>query len=74
MTQTFPIERTLKTFSQLQTQFNLQRSTNEQFFPEWLNIDTELTQKEQQTLDAIQLITSFENFNLFYYKAFKYVH
>lgn len=54
MTQTFPIERTLKTFSQLQTQFNLQRSTDEQFFTEWLNIDTELTEKEQQTLDSIQ--------------------
>ena len=54
MTQTFPIERTLKTFSQLQTQFNLQRSTDEPFFPEWLNIDTELTEREQQILDAIQ--------------------
>lgn len=54
MTQTFPIERTLKTFSQLQNQFNLQRSTDEQFFIEWLNIDTELTKKEQQTLDYIQ--------------------
>lgn len=54
MTQTFPIERTLKTFSQLQTQFNLQRSTNEQFFTEWLNLENELTEKEQQTLDTIQ--------------------
>lgn len=54
MTQTFPIERTLKTFSQLQTQFNLQRSTNEQFFTEWLNLENELTEKEQQSLDTIQ--------------------
>ncbi|CAD5957503.1 Type I restriction enzyme R protein N terminal domain protein [Planktothrix tepida] len=54
MTQTFPIERTLKTFSQLQTQFNLQRSTDDQFFTEWLNSDNELTQQEQQVLDAIQ--------------------
>ncbi|MFB2939063.1 type I restriction endonuclease [Aerosakkonemataceae cyanobacterium BLCC-F154] len=54
MSQTFPIERTLKTFNQLQTQFNLQRSTDDRFFTEWLNIDTELTEKEQQTLDAIQ--------------------
>jgi hypothetical protein len=54
MTQTFPIERTLKTFSQLQTQFNLQRSTDDQFFTEWLNTDSELTQKEQETLDAIR--------------------
>lgn len=54
MTQTFPIERTLKTFSQLQTQFNLQRNTDDQFFTEWLNTDSELTQNEQQTLDAIR--------------------
>lgn len=54
MAQTFPIERTLKTLSQLQTQFNLQRSTNEQFFTEWLNLENELTAKEQQTLDSIQ--------------------
>lgn len=54
MTQTFPIDRTLKTFSQLQTQFNLQRSTDDQFFTEWLNTDSELTEKEQQTLDPIR--------------------
>ncbi len=54
MTQIFPIERTLKTFSQLQSQFNLQRSTDDQFFTEWLNADIELTEKEKQTLDAIQ--------------------
>jgi hypothetical protein len=54
MTQTLPIERSLKTFNQLQTQFNLQRSTDDQFFTEWLNADAELTEKEQQTLDAIQ--------------------
>ncbi len=54
MTQTFPIERTLKTFSQLQTKFNLQRSTDDQFFTEWLNTDSELTEKEQQALDSIQ--------------------
>lgn len=54
MTQTFPIDRTLKTFSQLQTQFNLQRTTDDQFFTEWLNSDNELTQQEQQVLDAIQ--------------------
>jgi hypothetical protein len=54
MSQTFPIERILKTFNQLQTQFNLQRSTDDQFFTEWLNTDTELTEKEQQILDAIQ--------------------
>lgn len=54
MAQTLPIERSLKTFNQLQTQFNLQRSTDDQFFTEWLNADAELTEKEQQTLDAIQ--------------------
>ena len=54
MTQTFPRERILKTFSQLQTQFNLQRSNDDQFFPEWLNLDNNLTDSEQQTLDAIQ--------------------
>jgi hypothetical protein len=54
MTQTFPIERTVKTFSQLQTQFNLQRSTDDQFFPEWLNLDNNLTDSEQQILDGIQ--------------------
>ncbi|AFY80653.1 type I restriction endonuclease [Oscillatoria acuminata] len=55
MTQTFPIERTVKTFSQLQTQFNLQRSTDDQFFPEWLlNLDNSLTASEQQILDGIQ--------------------
>ncbi len=54
MTQTLPIERTIKTFSQLQTEFNLQRSTNNQFFTEWLNPDSELTEKERQALDAIQ--------------------
>lgn len=54
MTQTFPIERTLKTFSQLQTQFNLQRSTDDQFFTEWLNSNNELTQQEKQALDIIQ--------------------
>ncbi|OCR02735.1 type I restriction endonuclease subunit R [Oscillatoriales cyanobacterium USR001] len=54
MTQTFPIDRTLKTFSQLQTEFNLQRSTDEQFFTEWLNTDSQLTEKEQLALDAIQ--------------------
>ncbi|HAN75527.1 MAG TPA: type I restriction endonuclease subunit R [Planktothrix sp. UBA8407] len=54
MTQTFPIERTIKTFSQLQTQFNLQRNTDEQFFTEWLNPDSEITEKEQKALDAIQ--------------------
>jgi hypothetical protein len=54
MTQTFPIERILKTFSQLQTQFNLERSIDDQFFTEWLNTDSELTQNEQQTLDAIR--------------------
>ncbi|MEB3281280.1 MAG: hypothetical protein VKK42_20390 [Lyngbya sp.] len=47
MSQTFPIERTLKTFSQLQNQFNLQRSTDEQFFTEWLNLENELTEKEK---------------------------
>ncbi|MFB2981850.1 type I restriction endonuclease subunit R [Microseira sp. BLCC-F43] len=54
MVQTFPLERTLKTFSQLQTQFNLQRNTDDNFFTEWLNADTELTEQEQQTLDAIR--------------------
>ncbi len=54
MTQTLPIERTVKTFRQLQTQFNLQRSTDDQFFPEWLNLDNSLTDSEQQTLDKIQ--------------------
>ncbi len=54
MTQTLPIERTLKTFSQLQTQFNFQRSTDDQFFPEWLNLDNSLTASEQQILDGIQ--------------------
>lgn len=54
MTQTLPIERTLKTFSQLQTQFHLQRSTDDQFFTEWLNTNDQLTEKEQQTLNTIQ--------------------
>lgn len=54
MTQTLPIERNLKTFSQLQTQFNLRRSTDDQFFTEWLNPEDELTEQEQQALDAIQ--------------------
>ncbi len=54
MTQTFPIERSLKTFNQLQSQFNLQRSTDDQFFTEWLNPDSKLTEKEQQALNAIQ--------------------
>lgn len=54
MTQTLPIERTLKTFSQLQTQFHLQRSTDDKFFTEWLNTNDELTEKEQQTLNTIQ--------------------
>ncbi len=54
MTQSLPIERTLKTFSQLQTQFNLQRSTDDQFFPEWLNLDNSLTEAEQKILDGIQ--------------------
>lgn len=54
MTQTFPIERTIKTFSQLQIQFNIQRSTDDRFFTEWLNTDSELTEREQQTLDAIR--------------------
>lgn len=54
MTETLPIERSLKTLNQLQSQFNLQRSTDDQFFTEWLNTDSELTEKEQQVLDAIQ--------------------
>ncbi|MCT7989749.1 type I restriction endonuclease [Laspinema olomoucense] len=54
MTQTLPIERTVKTFSQLQREFNLQRSNDDQFFPEWLNLDNSLTDSEQQILDAIQ--------------------
>ncbi|MCT7994062.1 type I restriction endonuclease [Laspinema olomoucense] len=54
MTQTLPIERTVKTFSQLQREFNLQRSNDDQFFPEWLNLDNSLTVSEQQTLDGIQ--------------------
>jgi len=54
MTQTLPIERTVKTFSQLQTQFNLQRTTDDQFFQEWLNLDHSMTASEQQTLDGIQ--------------------
>lgn len=54
MTQTLPIERTLKTFSQLQSQFNLDRTTDDQFFTEWLNPEGELTETERQALDAIQ--------------------
>lgn len=54
MTETLPIERTLKTFSQLQSQFNLQRTTDDQFFLEWLNLDNPLTESEQQILDGIQ--------------------
>lgn len=54
MTETLPIERSLKTLNQLQSQFNLQRSIDDQFFTEWLNTDSELTEKEQQVLDAIQ--------------------
>ncbi|MFB2877186.1 type I restriction endonuclease [Floridanema aerugineum] len=54
MTETLPIERSLKTLNQLQSQFNLQRSTDDQFFTEWLNTDSELTEKEQQVLDAIK--------------------
>lgn len=54
MTETLPIERTLKTFSQLQSQFNLQRSPDDQFFLEWLNLDNSLTESEQQILDGIQ--------------------
>jgi hypothetical protein len=54
MTETVTIERTLKTFSQLQTQFNLQRTIDDQFFREWLNLDNSLTGSEQQILDEIQ--------------------
>ncbi|MCT7957839.1 type I restriction endonuclease subunit R [Laspinema palackyanum] len=54
MNPTLPIEVTLKTFRQLQTQFNLQRSTDDQFFHEWLNPDNTLTASEHQILDGIQ--------------------
>lgn len=54
MTQTFPIERTLKTLRQLQTEFNLQRNTDDQFFTEWLHPDGELTDAERQILHGIQ--------------------
>lgn len=54
MTQTFAIERNLKTFNQLQNQFNLQRSNDDRFFTEWLNTNSELTEKEQQALDSIR--------------------
>lgn len=54
MTQIFAIERNLKTFNQLQNQFNLQRSNDERFFTEWLNTNSEITEKEQQALDSIR--------------------
>ncbi|HIK09481.1 MAG TPA: type I restriction endonuclease subunit R [Oscillatoriaceae cyanobacterium M33_DOE_052] len=38
----------------MQAQFNLQRSSDDQFFTEWLTPDGEPTEKERQTLDAIQ--------------------
>jgi hypothetical protein len=53
MTQTLPIEGTFKTFRQLETQFNLQRSTDDKFFPGWLNLDNHLTEPEQQILNRI---------------------
>lgn len=54
MTQTLPIERTLKTLRQLQNEFNLRRHPNEDFFNEWLNTDEDLTAAETETLNRIQ--------------------
>lgn len=54
MAQTIAIEKNVTTFNQLQARFNLRRSDDEQFFSEWFNNLSELTNSERQALDQIK--------------------
>ena len=54
MAQTLAIEKNITTLNQLQDKFNLRRTDNDQFFTEWFESLTELTEKEKQTLDGIK--------------------
>ena len=54
MAQTLAIEKNISTLNQLQAKFNLRRSDDEQFFAEWFESLSELTNSEKQSLDAIK--------------------
>src|ERR671932_2835769 len=54
MAQTIAIEKNITTLNQLQARFNLRRSDNDQFFTEWFNGLSQLTDSEKQALDGIK--------------------
>jgi hypothetical protein len=54
MPQTLAVTDTVTTLNQAEAQFKLQRITDPQFFPEWIDALPELTEQEQQTLNRIK--------------------
>ena len=54
MAQTIAIEKNITTLNQLQVRFNLKRSHDDQFFTEWFDGLSELTDLEKQALDGIK--------------------
>jgi hypothetical protein len=54
MAQTIAIEKNITTLNQLQARFNLRRSDDDQFFTEWFNGLSQLTDSEKQALDGIK--------------------
>jgi hypothetical protein len=54
MTRTLAIEKNITTLNQLQAKFNLRRTDDDQFFSEWFEGLSELTEKEKQSLDVIK--------------------
>jgi len=54
MAQTIAIEKNITTLNQLQARFNLRRSDDDQFFTEWFNGLSQVTDSEKQALDGIK--------------------
>lgn len=54
MAQTLAIEKNITTLNQLQAKFNLTHRNDDQFFSQWFEGLSELTEKEKQSLDVIK--------------------
>jgi Type I restriction enzyme R protein N terminus (HSDR_N) len=58
--QTLAVTDTVTTLNQAEARFNLHRTTDPQFFPEWVDALPELTEQEQKTLDRIKTIYLYQ--------------
>jgi hypothetical protein len=58
--QTLAVTDAVTTLNQAEARFNLHRTTDPQFFPEWVDALPELTEQEKKTLDHIKTIYLYQ--------------